>query len=376
MKRIPALLAIGALATLACNLLQSAADDLAATAETAVESIELPEQPLPTATQAPAEPATQPADEPFLDDGNGPDWLDLDDAETYGEPIDHVNSYRFAMRFAFEGGSNGAPVRGSVTGTGQRTRDPEAMRLRFEAFEAALQPGELPFEFSLVDSVVSVADPSMGCVVLPTGSLVASPMSYLIDVSQFLNGQAVRLRPDQRVNGVPSYRFSLDGSNVAAGELEVEERIQGTIYIARQGGYLVRLELSGTGTSEMLSGAPELPGQISYSLDYFDLNQSIQVTPLEGCDQTPTEVNYPVTEDAYELFSIFGTISYKTDLPLEEVVQFYKDEMAAAGWTLSEEFSVGPFAALNFSGESGTVQVTLALDEDTQTVEVGIIEID
>lgn len=49
--------------------------------------------------------------------------------------------------------------------------------------------------------------------------------------------------------------------------------------------------------------------------------------------------------------------------------------MAAAGWTLTEEFSTGPLALLTFSGDTGTVQITLSLDEQAGTVDVGIIQL-
>jgi hypothetical protein len=131
--------------------------------------------------------------------------------------------------------------------------------------------------------------------------------------------------------------------------------------------------MSGNGTSEMLSGSPDHEGEIMYDLNYFDFNQPFEITPPEGCDQDTAELEYPVTADAYQLSTTFGITSYKSDLPFEEVVQFYRDEMATAGWTLTEEFVSGPIALLSFSGDTGSVQITIALDEGSGTIDVGII---
>lgn len=367
MKQRAALLAVLAFAALSCNLLPTSADDLAATAESAISDLELPEE-LGEPEAPPPEPATS------LDSAGGPESLNLDDPATYAEPVEQISSYRFTMRYAFEADSG---VRGSVTGTGERTVVPSATRVRFEAFDDAVQPAELPFEFSIIENVVSATSPEFdtGCLTFPSGTLMASPLSILIDLEGFLTGEAPRMRPDEEVNGVATYRFALDSSNVVQDALDVAEVTDGTIYLARDGGYVVRLELNGTGPSEMLSGDADLVGRLAYSLDYYDFNQPLQIVPPAGCEQiTPEAVpEYPVTADAYQLSSTFGIVSYKSDLPLEEVAQFYRDEMAAAGWTLTDEFSGGPAVLMTFSGEAGTVQVTLGFDEASGSVDVGII---
>jgi len=178
------------------------------------------------------------------------------------------------------------------------------------------------------------------------------------------------------INGIPTYGFSLDSSNVEPGELDIAQFESGVVYIAKEGGYLVRLAMNGRGTSEMLSGTQDLVGDITYGLDYFDFNQPVDITPPKGCVQESSESNasnYPVTADAYQLSQVQGITSYKTDLPLEEVIQFYRDEMPAAGWKLEDEFVTGPIALLSFSGDAGAVQVTLSFDAGTGAVDVGII---
>ena len=368
MHRIALLPFAIAASTLACNLLRSDEPDSPPAAES--------DSGQPSESDS-GQPADQPAEDPQTgpDSGGGPDFLDLDDPLTYQEPQELLTSYRIALSFSFAGtGADGSPVQGAVMADGERTLDPLAMSMTFDGLDNASLSGALPFSFSLIDNTYTFSAPLVGCASIPAGEF-QDPFALLIDTGGFLLGNAPRMRPDDVINGVPVYGFSLDASNVEPGELEISQFDSGAVYIAKDGGYLVRLEMDGRGTSEMLSGSPDLEGEITYTLNYSDFNQSVDIKPPEGCAQDSSELEYPITPDAYQLSTVLGITSYKTDLSLEDVIQFYRDEMPAAGWTMDEEFVSGPIALLSFAGDAGTVQVTLSFDEGTGTVDVGIIKL-
>ena len=368
MHRLALLPFVLAASTMACSLLEADEPDSATSSDSDSS------QPADSDSNSPAE---QPADDQTggQSSAGGPEFLDLDDPLTYTEPQELLNSYRIALSFTFEGtGADGTPLQGAVTADGERVLEPLAMSMTFDGLDTANLSGELPFSFSLIDNTYHFSAPLFGCASIPAGEF-EDPFSTLIDMGGFLSGSATRMRPDDVINGIPVYGFSLDASNLAPDELEIAQFDSGTAYIAQDGGYLVRLEMTGRGTSEMLSGSPELEGDITYDLNYFDFNQTVEIKPPEGCTQDSSELEYPVTPDAYQLSSVLGITSYKTDLPLEDVIQFYRDEMPAAGWTLDEEFVSGPIALLSFTGDAGMVQVTLSFDEGTDTVDVGIIKL-
>ena len=368
MHRIALLPLALAASTLACSLLGSDESNSPPAAES--DSSQLSESD-----------SGQPADQPVedsqtdLNSGAGPDFLDLDDPQTYQEPQELLNSYRIALSFAFEGAdADGSPVLGAVSADGERTLDPLAMSMTFDGLNNASMSEALPFSFSLIDNSYTFSAPLVGCATIPAGEF-QDPFTLLIDAGGFLLGNAPRMQPDDVINGIPVYGFSLDASNVEPGELDIAQFDSGAVYIAKDGGYLVRLEMNGRGTSEMLSGSPDLEGEISYTLNYSDFNQSVDIKPPEGCAEDSSELEYPITPDAYQLSTVLGITSYKTDLSLEDVIQFYRDEMPAAGWTLDEEFVSGPIALLSFTGDAGTVQITLSFDQGTGTVDVGIINL-
>ena len=353
-----------AASTLACNLLGSDEPDSPLAVET-------------DSSQPVESDSDQSANDPLAGESSegGPEFLDLDDPLTYEEPQELLSSYRIALSFSFEGtGADGSPVQGAVMADGERTLDPLAMNMTFDGLDNASLSGALPFSFSLIDNVYTFSAPQFGCATIPADEF-QDPFALLIDTGGFLLGSAPRMRPDEVINGVPVYGFSLDASNVEPGELDIAQFDSGSVYLAKDGGYLVQLEMSGRGISEMLSGSPDLEGDITYTLNYPDFNQAVDIRPPEGCAQESSGSKYPITADAYQISQVLGITSYKTDLPLEDVIQFYRDEMATAGWTLAEEFVTGPVALLSFTSDTGTVQITLTFDQGTGSVDVGIIDL-
>jgi hypothetical protein len=65
-------------------------------------------------------------------------------------------------------------------------------------------------------------------------------------------------------------------------------------------------------------------------------------------------------EDARDV-TVMGTLTtYTTDLPFEELVEFYKSEMAALGYSLARQVIVPPTATLSFSLGGVTLNVLIA----------------
>ena len=318
----------------------------------------------------PVEPPTQPP----VDSSGGPESLNLDDPAVYQEPIGLVDSYRVELSYTFNGtAADGSPVSGIVQANGARTLSPEAMSMSFDGQGAEDLSAELPLKFSLIGGTYTIYSQDVGCATLPAGEF-DDPFTILVDLGGFLTGQAARMRPDEEVNGVPVYRFALENSNVEPSELDVEEITSGAIYVAKEGEYLVRLEMAGRGTSDMLSGDPALVGDVNYLLNYFDFDQPVTITPPEECAaQAGGTGEFPMVEDATDVFAMAGLMSYTSKLDFEAVLQFYKDQMPQAGWTLAEEFVAGPVGLMTFTNGDRSAQVTVTYDQGSDQVSVAIL---
>ena len=64
--------------------------------------------------------------------------------------------------------------------------------------------------------------------------------------------------------------------------------------------------------------------------------------------ETSVEIPYPLLEDARNLDDFFGLYSYTTDFSVAEIVEFYKQELPALDFTLSNEVVGADFAILKF----------------------------
>jgi len=134
------------------------------------------------------------------------------------------------------------------------------------------------------------------------------------------------------------------------------------IYVAKDGGYVVRLVLEGRGVSSLLAGDGSLEGDIFYQLDFTPTPSVGKITSPEGCAGA-VESEFPMLPDASNTASFAGFLSYNTNSDLPAVVDFYKAEMAAAGWGLLDESVIANYATLSFSMADRTVSVVVAFDE-------------
>jgi hypothetical protein len=99
-------------------------------------------------------------------------------------------------------------------------------------------------------------------------------------------------------------------------------------------------------------------GHVVYQIDYSDFNQPIEITVPEGCSDAE-DSEFPLLDDATQINSFGDVLTYNTNTAFEDVISFYKTEMAAAGYSLESEFAQAPTGLLTFNrdGEEVTVSV-------------------
>lgn len=313
------------------------------------------------------------------DTGNGPDFIDLDDPDLYAEPAG-VETYRVGMVFTFDGiAADGSPVTGTATVDGANVVDPREMSLVLhDDGEAIKGPGEV-YTFTQVGGVNYYSVPDMGCMTFSSEG-TENPFVMMTEAGGMLGGSAARLLPDETVNGIPSYVFAIDSTNLDPADptsYDVSEITEGRIYVAKDGFYVVRVLLIGVGTSEGLSGDPTLVGDIYYELNYYDFNQPVEITLPAGCTESgagTVDSEIPLLDDAFDVSSFPGVIAYSTQYTSEEAVDFYRAEMAAAGWTLDQEVVVAPTTLLTFTNDAGDViHITIMVDPTSGVTNVAIV---
>jgi hypothetical protein len=233
--------------------------------------------------------------------------------------------------------------------------------------------GDAGFSMTQIGDVSYVNLAGTGCVTT-SGNEFDNPFAEFTNSESFLGGLsgATLVEENVSINGVQTNHYQFDESALAEGEPSVGslENVDGHVYISREEGYLVRLQVEGDSQDLNLSGdlTETSSGHIIYQIDYSDYNQPIEITVPEGCGATDSE--YPILTDATDVNSFGDILSYNTVTPFDEVVDFYKSEMAAAGYTLDSDFAAEPTALLTYSkdGENVTVSVVENPSGDGLTV--------
>jgi hypothetical protein len=397
LRTILLVLFILALATLACSLgrQEPASQDQAPAAEaTEAPAAEATEAPAAEATEAPAAEATEaPAAEateaPAAEATEAPAESvegDVEEAEldlqTSVSGLEDLNSYRVAFRFDWNGTKDGQPVTGFMEMSSAYVREPPAQELYFEGegFEAGEDQGLGKIAFVQVgDTAWFYEGESDTWMQVPAGSLDFSeglffqPEDLLQD---FDVSKGRRSLLPQEVNGVQCHKYTFnekdfDLSDLAEGD-EVD-RAEGEVYVAVDGGYVVRLVVDAdfryTDPEEVFD-----EGNIKMTFDISDINQPITIEPpAEAEVQAGGREDIPMLPDASVEFASAEFISYRTASSVADATQFYEDEMPKNGWTAAEDnmtFDDGAF--LNYNKGDETASVIIGTDEEGTNVLISI----
>jgi hypothetical protein len=263
------------------------------------------------------------------------------------------------MAFTFEGvDASGQSITGTTTVEGMQRANPKESSMTFSTFGNAVVGNDERYIFTQIGETSYLTAPSTGCITGPASD-IDNPFDLFLDTGGFLIGEANRIMPDEFINNVDTFVYEITQENLNPADpasLDVSA-VEGRLHIAKDKFYVARLVLTGLGSSEILSGDPNLEGDLYYEINFIEFFQLAPITPPEGCPSAdPTAIEYPILEDAYELFSLGSElISYETNVSFDEALDFYQNEMAALGWIYdaNESFIISPSAFLAFSNAEG-----------------------
>ena len=342
-----------------------------------------------TATQPPATSAPEtspeetvptPAGDNEPGQNSGTDSINLDDPLLYIQP-DGINTYRASLVFTFSGqAADGTAVTGSITGDGAYSVEPYQVSFKFQTSDTTIPGGG--FEFVQIDNTFYMSSADFGCLQLPAGdSQTDNPYEALLDTGGTLTGFAQRI-DDDTINDTPVYVYEITNANIDVSDptaQQIDEITFGRIYIAKDGGYVVRVVLDGRGKNTLLTENNDISGDVHYELNYFGHNQPVDIVPPADCEstiggETGEGSDIPIPEGAADLVSFPGLISFSSTQSVEELADYYKTELAAAGWTLDNDFTVPGVSTLQFSKDGSQATIIITEDQSTGNTLVAITE--
>ena len=203
------------------------------------------------------------------------------------------------------------------------------------------------------------------------------------------------------INGMVADKYVIEADNlVPEAEVVIQEVVKdgdstytntttlklhgtGSLYLAQEGSFVIRVELADS------ANATEadfffVPGSEMTSELLFDLIPTEEsaglIAPPAGCQEgsEPSEPGsgsgeefvFPKMDDASVMTEDSEQLVYQTNHSVDEVTAFYTDQMAAAGWELTDQMSLGSIVDLMFTKGDQEVNVTIMEAGGTVTVTV------
>ncbi len=124
--------------------------------------------------------------------------------------------------------------------------------------------------------------------------------------------------------------YALDENSLA---YSGAENIKGDLWLAEQGGYVVKLNLNITGGEETFGESRRGTQSLYYELTKVNNNGDFALPA--GCSAVLIDI--PVLTDATNIHRYPDLMKYETVSPIETILKFYKEKLGNTGWISSSD---------------------------------------
>jgi len=146
---------------------------------------------------------------------------------------------------------------------------------------------------------------------------ILNPASLLPVISGTMEASGIS------INGIPSVQYQVKG-------LSDKNTMQGQVWIAQDGGFIVRYTLSIQGDETIFGKG--ITGEKTFSYELSQVNSLSGPVLPPGCE--PVLTNFPVYADAKNLRRLPNGVDYTSQARPEEISQFYQNQLVNQGWIL------------------------------------------
>ncbi len=144
-------------------------------------------------------------------------------------------------------------------------------------------------------------------------------------------------------------RYSLEAANLPNAKFDAAK---GDVWVAQEGGYVAKFQLSGTDAN----GSAEL------NFEIIDVNQTPAPVLPQACSQpqSGSALDIPVPTNATNVSKMGGMVSFNSPDDPSVVANFFKVAMPGKGWTLQMAQGAEQFQMLIFQGANDeTLQIMI-----------------
>ena len=336
--------------------------------------------PPPPPTDTPVPPPTEaaePAEEPAAPASDTEGELDL---AMLGQAED-LDSFRSTMILSWQGtSSDGTEVSESMRIDVEFVREPSAQHVsisgNFPGMEDLGLGGEEVLEMYVVDDMMYM-NLFGSWIQMPAdeGGLDAEDMAF-IATEDMLNGlEDAEYEGTKTYNGIEVEHYSFDEGSFSAADMpegmDIEEAT-GNVYIAKDGGYLVHMDMVMSGANlDLPTGDGEemlQNGSMELTVDLSDINQPINIVVPEealASGQAPEDIPIPDNAEDVQIVDFMGMITFLSPQTPEEVADYYIAEMPNNGWTEESLDQMEGMHSLVYSKGDRRASILITVDDDT-----------
>jgi hypothetical protein len=267
-----------------------------ATTAPVVEPTATPTQPpIPTpTTEIPkAAPTAEPVAETWEADTEAISAERVEFTATTG--LDRLDAFRMSFSTDFDGTQAGRPSQGTLSGVFEATKKPQATHWQINmdgsAFQQLAMLGGGVELYDLGDTIY-IQNPGDGSWIGMPAMLVDTMLPqemYNPEDSIELPKTALRHPGEETVNGMATQKYTF-GIDDLAGDTSNLDSVDGTIWVAIDGDYVVKYESVVSGQFQNLeAGGIQLPdnGTISMTYDLSDVNADFEISAPAGAQTIP-----------------------------------------------------------------------------------------
>lgn len=249
--------------------------------------------------------------------GGNPSGFDLPDAAV---GLDALNSYHAVLQMDFAGSQKGQAYNRQKTFNLIVDRNQDALVLLQTSTDETSTPSEL-LTAQIGPVRYEQAGPDADCQV----GLAAESSAPLFEPAHALPHLTGATEAGQEtVNGVPAVVYQFDQRTLG---LDGEGTAAGKVWIAQDGGWVVKYELSLS--SDVVFGEG-MSGEQRWSYEVSEVGQAQALLP-GSCPQPLAD--FPVPDDATEVVRSPGQVRFNTGLAEADLGAFYAEQLPALGWS-------------------------------------------
>jgi hypothetical protein len=287
--------------------------------------------------------------------------------------LDALTSYRLTWRAEWKSTDQGKEEQGAWDWTEEYTSDPKAHHLSMSTPDSNDPAKNSAFEiWQIGDTSYMKNGEDQACVSFSTEGAENDIQKGTFNPSMLGSIEDAKYVGRETINGIPTKHYKY---NSKTGMLAALGEVSGETWVATDGGYVVKDVVKWTGGGGLfgLGASITATGNGSWTWELTDVNQPFEIKPPEGCGGE--ELDLPMMPVTKEKTRFGDMISYKTVGTLAEAVEFYKDELPAAGWKPEgDPTEMGELVMLNYlkddqklsvmiSGTEGDISVILTVSE-------------